>query len=268
MKPKATLLISTYNWPSALKKVLESILYQSVKPSQIIIADDGSKKETKGLIALFQKQHPSLNLLHLWQQDQGFRKTIILNKAITRATTPYIIQIDGDCIMHSKFIEDHIAYAEKGFFVCGRRVMLKESFSKSILKDRLNFRNPFVKLLALKFNFKYQFQLPLMAKKKLKIISEQNQHQAFGCNLAYWKNDILTINGYSEDFIGWGPEDSELTNRLLNSQKKAKQIFYSGIVYHIYHKEISREYTPRNIELYKASLNKNLIVTPNGIIKH
>lgn len=96
---KTSLLISTYNWCEALNLCLNSVLRQSQQPDEIVIADDGSREDTKLLIADFSKKSP-VPIIHVWHEDIGFRKTIILNKAIAKCSSDYIIQIDGDLILH------------------------------------------------------------------------------------------------------------------------------------------------------------------------
>ena len=101
-----SLIIATYNWPEALRLCLDSILRQTILPSEIIIADDGSDERTTKLIHEF-TQNASFPIFHEWHEDRGFRKTIVLNKAISKASSSYIIQIDGDIIASPNFIEDH-----------------------------------------------------------------------------------------------------------------------------------------------------------------
>ena len=126
---KVTLLIITYNWPEALRMVLESAMHQSKMPDEIVIGDDGSTAETKLLIESYAKSSP-VPVVHVWQEDKGFRRTVILNKAIAKATGDYIIQVDGDVILDSHFVADHLEVAQKGCFVCGSRVRLEASVSK------------------------------------------------------------------------------------------------------------------------------------------
>ena len=103
---RVSIIITTYNRPDALKLVLQSINSQSVSPNEIIIADDGSKNSTKKCIDEFKKKS-SILLVHSWQEDKGFRVAKSRNKAIAKSKFDYIILIDGDVILHDKFIEDH-----------------------------------------------------------------------------------------------------------------------------------------------------------------
>ena len=140
---KTSLLISTYNWPEALELVLLSANNQSEQPDEILIADDGSSEETKNLIENFQKKL-IVPIHHFWHEDTGFRKAIILNKAIAAAKGDYIIQVDGDCIMHKDFVRDHKALAQPNVYLFGSRVNIQEEFLPKLFasqKIRFNFFN-------------------------------------------------------------------------------------------------------------------------------
>lgn len=115
-----SLIISTYNFPKALDICLQSVLQQSVLPDEVLIADDGSREETKKVVEKFQKQLP-VPMIHVWHEDNGFRLTVIRNKAIAKASKDYIIQIDGDIILNRHFIKDHKRFARKNSFVSGSR---------------------------------------------------------------------------------------------------------------------------------------------------
>lgn len=136
---KIALLISTYNWPESLDLVLKSAFIQTHLPNEILIADDGSNEDTKQIIEQFQ-QKTDMPIHHIWQEDLGFRKSKILNKAIAKTTSDYIIQVDGDCIMHKNFVEDHLNAAEKGIYLYGSRVNILPDFVADIFaKKQINF---------------------------------------------------------------------------------------------------------------------------------
>jgi glycosyltransferase involved in cell wall biosynthesis len=110
---------------------------QTVLPNEVIIADDGSKSDTKVLIDYYQTIFP-VPLIHIWQEDIKNRKPRIMNKAIAKAQYDYIIEIDGDIIMNKHFVEDHLQFAQKGFYLFGSRVniqpsLLEDLFSKKII---------------------------------------------------------------------------------------------------------------------------------------
>ena len=106
-----SILLATYNWPQALKLCLESLATQTDPDFEIIIADDGSTQSTTQLIDSYKNTLP---ITHLWQEDEGFRKTKILNQAIATAQGDYLIFLDGDCIVQPDFVERHRQLAQIG----------------------------------------------------------------------------------------------------------------------------------------------------------
>ncbi len=259
---KTALLLSTYNWPEALRSVLNSILIQSRLPDEVIIADDGSGGQTKAVIEEFsgKKRFP---VTHVWQEDKGFRKSAVLNKAVAGTKADYIIQIDGDCILHPHFIKDHLARAEKGVFLFGSRVNIKPSAVRKVLEmDQANFS---MLSDAIK-NKTRNLRIPLV--QKLYKPSSEFSGKTRGCNLSYWRKDFIAVNGYDELMEGWGREDSEFVIRLLNYGVKGKRLRYGGIVYHIYHVEKSKEFLERNNEIQEVTIREKKIRCEVGIEKY
>lgn len=128
-KISTSLIISTYNRSDALELCVKSVLRQSLLPDEIIIADDGSKEETGELIHQLATTSV-VPIIHVWHEDLGFRLATIRNKAIVKATKEYIIQIDGDIVLHKDFVKDHVRFAQKGSFVTGSRVLIREALTK------------------------------------------------------------------------------------------------------------------------------------------
>ncbi len=259
---KTALLISTYNWVKALELIFESILKQTEYPDEILIADDGSNTETKQLIVEFSKR-TQIPILHFWQEDKGFRKAKILNIAIANSNSDYIIQIDGDCIIQKSFIEDHKKYAKKGVYLYGSRVNILPKYVDAIFESKAIsftiFSNKIKnKTRALHVPFLSRFYKPHI-----------NISQKFrGCNVSFWTEDVILVNGYNEDFEGWGREDSDLVIRMGNNGILSKRLRYAGIVYHIYHKVNSKNNLKINNELQNKALTEQLIRCKNGIDKY
>ena len=227
---KTSLLISTYNWPEALELVLLSVDNQTERPDEILIADDGSSEETKILIEDFQKKI-TVPIHHFWHEDKGFRKAIILNKAIAAAKGDYIIQLDGDCIMHKDFVRDHKALAQPNVYLFGSRVNIQEEFLPKLFasqKIKFNFFDQSIKKRTRNLRF------PVLSSlyKTTDAISEKMR----GCNVSFWRKDVIAVNGYNEEFEGWGREDSELIIRMMHNGVLGRRLRYRGIVYHIWHK--------------------------------
>lgn len=263
MKKEVTisLIIATYNWPEALKLCLNSILRQTILPSEIIIADDGSDERTTDLIHDF-AQEVSFPIFHEWHEDKGFRKTIILNRAIRKASAPYIIQIDGDIITNPHFIEDHIRMAEEGCFIRGTRTNLNPQRTASMLdKGKLSIADRF--LLVMKQPTNALRLYPTIAQFATR--KEMSGRRVKGCNMSFWKKDLIDINGYDNDLQGWGHEDEELSWRLVNLGRQKKIIKFSAIAYHLYHKQLSRKEEPHHREFMQKIKEEKITRTYNGL---
>jgi glycosyltransferase involved in cell wall biosynthesis len=163
---KTSLIITTYNWPESLELILKSILLQTEFPNEIIIADDGSKIETTNLINYY-KKISNIPIIHIWQEDLGFRASEVRNKAIKECNYEYIIQIDGDTVLHKDFIKDHKNLATKNCFISGSRVLVgKETTAKKIKNMSIHF-SPFTKGIINRFSLKNSVNLPLKISHKM-----------------------------------------------------------------------------------------------------
>lgn len=257
---KTALLISTYNWKEALELILESVLKQSKLPDEILIADDGSTTETKELILSYTSQLP---IRHFWQEDLGFRKSKILNKAIAGTDSDYIIQIDGDCILHPHFVEDHLNNAKENVYLYGSRVNILPEYVKSVFDNKLTFFHLFSREIK---NKTRTLHIPFLAKMYTPHLEISRKFR--GCNVSFWRNDFLKVNGYNEDFEGWGREDSDLVIRMGNAGIKAQRLRYAGIVYHIHHSLKSKENLTKNDEIQQETLKNKIIHIENGVHKY
>ncbi|MDR2937113.1 MAG: glycosyltransferase family 2 protein [Rikenellaceae bacterium] len=245
---KVSLLISTYNWPEALDLTLTGTAAQSRLPDEILIADDGSREETRRLIDSWRERLP-IPLHHLWQEDLGFRAGQIRNKAIAAAAGDYIIQVDGDVFFRRHFICDHVLFAKPGTFVNGSRVNVGPELTARLLSGEKEKVDSWRKGVSNLFNgIRWPLLSPLFARRKSRDLIEVR-----GCNMAFWREDLLRVGGYNEKMTGWGLEDSELAVRLGKSGVRKRTLKFAGIVYHLYHKERSREHVERNREILRQA---------------
>lgn len=261
--PTCSLLIATYNWPEALDLCLASIMHQHVLPSEILIADDGSSEATANLITQWQQKCP-VPIQHVWHPDQGFRLSEIRNKAIKRANHPYIIQIDGDILVDPYFIGDHLKNAKEGFFLCGSRASLSSSVSKKLLASLP--RMP--KLTEVSPGYWFNcIRFPLLSKLISPFYNAHLINRLRGCNMSFWRKDLIRVNGYNQDMTGWGPEDKEIAVRLINSGVKKRNLKFLGVAYHLYHIESNKSNAASNWEFLKKAFENNHKWAENGINK-
>ncbi len=257
--PRCTLVTPTYNWPEALELLLLSTMNQSVLPNEVIIADDGSRDDTKQLIASFQKEFP-VPLIHIWHQDIKNRKPSIMNQAIARANFDYIVEIDGDIIMNKHFIEDHLSFAKKGYYLFGSRVNIQEKLLPKLFAKKIIHFNFFSKDIKKRGR---TIRIPFLMNFAKSV--DQRSKKLRGCNMSFWKEDFIKVNGFNESLVGWGIDDSEMIQRLHNIGIKGKRLKFAGIAYHIYHKEQSKSHFAINDEIEKETTKKKLTFIEKGI---
>ena len=256
---KVSLIITTCNWKEALEVALLSAFDQTMLPDEIVVADDGSRSDTRDIIALLAKDAP-VPILHSWQRDKGFRLARSRNRAIARATGDYVILIDGDVVMEKHFIEDHLAFRHPGFFVQGTRVLLKSALSERVLQNKGMEQAFCYKGVE---NKKNCLRSKLLA--KMFSFSSRSLVGVKTCNFAFFKKDAIAVNGFNEEFVGWGREDSEFIVRLLNKGVRRQNMKFNGLVYHLYHPMNDRTRLQHNDHILQQTIAKQLTWCDKGI---
>lgn len=241
-----SLIISTYNWKEALRICLESIRKLHQMPDEVIIGDDGSRSDTKALVEKYQKDFP-VPLHYIFQPDEGFRLAEIRNKCVARAKGDYIIQIDGDIFLHPDFISDHLREARPDCFLKGGRVQLNEEYSSKILSkgepSKIHFLSSGIE--AKRPN---TLRMPVIAD-LLAPRYRKHRQNVLGCNMSFFRDDFIKVNGYDESFEGWGGEDLDLALRFANAGVNKRYLKFCALAYHLWHPEASKEKSQRNHEL-------------------
>ncbi len=256
-----SLIITTYNWPEALKLSLKSALEQSKLPDEIIIADDGSTEATADCIRQMAADFP-IPILHSWQPDEGFRAAMSRNRAIAMAKGEYIIMIDGDIIFNKYFIEDHLLYAKSNCFIQGTRVLLTYKKTLEVLKSKKSSFSLFDRGLL---NRKNMIRSKMLS--HLFYYSHKSLDGIRTCNFSFFKRDCIDVNGFNEDFVGWGREDSEFAVRLINNGIKRRNLKFSAVAYHLFHPQYDRQSIAKNDILLEKAIKDRKTVCKNGIDK-
>lgn len=247
-----SVIVSTYNRPDALGKVIESLLRQDDLDYEIIIADDGSKKDTTYLIENF-SLNQRINISHVWHDDIGFRLSKIRNTAITKAKGEYVIFLDGDCIVQPDFIRRHRELAEHKYVVTGGRILMNKDLTIDVLNAKsFNFKH---KSLSLFFNGKINKFVSLYFKIPDNFLRKYNTFawkRIKGCNLAVWKIDALKIKGFDEKITGWGHEDADFVFRLFKNGINRKSGSFATEVLHLWH--LNQNAANNNLQYVKRKM--------------
>lgn len=265
-----SVIISTFNAASFLKKSLIGLAVQSFKDFEVIVADDGTGTETKHIIDAFHKEFKSIR--HICHEDQGSRKSKIMNRAIEASKSKYLIFSDANCIPRKDFLQIHQQRREESFFLSGAHFKVSPLITQAIedhhIINQTCFDLKWLKRLGLKFSLKNQ----LLSKNKIKANifnaltpgkAAWNHH-----NVSCWKKDLLEVNGFDERINHRGGED-ELFSRLQNNDIHGIKVNFNAICIHL--NDPKMQVQPKEIALnsliHEATRESNICWTQYGIHK-
>jgi glycosyltransferase involved in cell wall biosynthesis len=226
---RCTLVVTTYEWPAALELTLKSIARQTVAPDEVIVADDGSGPETARVVDRWQGC-VGAPLMHLWQRHEGFRLARSRNRAIAASTGDYLIIVDGDMVLHRHFVADHLNAARPGAFIQGVRLLTQACTAERMLREGRVDLSFFARGIRRR---RHAVRSLLLSRVLFRRCT--GQHAIRGCNQAYWRSDLLRVNGFNEAFVGWGREDNEIAARLYNVGVCRRNLKFQALAIHLHH---------------------------------
>jgi glycosyltransferase involved in cell wall biosynthesis len=250
--PGVTLIVNTYNQPEYLARVLAGVTRQTQLPEEVLLADDGSEEETRQVFARW-SQKQSFRCEHVWQRNEGFRRARILNQAVARTRSEYVVFLDGDTIPHWEFVRDHSSAATAGRFVQGHRALIEQKAAEDFGKEgvaRARLR-ALIKGQMTGWINAWHWPVPL---KRMRA----DLRGIRGCNLGIWRTDLVLVNGYNEAFTGWGREDAELAARLMNCGIRRLDLRGWALCYHLWHPPSSRAGLPVNDQLLADTVQQSV----------
>ena len=240
VQPSLSLIIAVYNKPEVLRLVLTACARQSMRNFEIVVADDGSGPAVREVIEEC-RRHAGVPLTHIFHDDRGWRKNMILNSAVRASQSDYLVFIDGDCIPSRLFLEDHWREREEHTVLLGRRVETSKRWSESLTVSAIT-SGSFERLdwgvcmdglrgEALRIEDGIRMRSTLLRKVLLR-----KARGMLGCNFSLAKADLVAINGFDELYDGPGcGEDSDIEYRLSLTGVKTKSLRNLAIQFHVYH---------------------------------
>jgi len=270
-KPLASLIISVYDNVEFLKCVLDSVNIQTDKRFEVIISEDAEHSAMRAFIESYKFNG---TIFHLSQPDNGWQKNKALNKAALLAHTNQLVFIDGDCVLHPRFMEFHIKMFHENHILAGKRIKLDEYSTNWIMGGPNRIEN-FQKYLHQNF-FKLKKRGALFLEEGLFIDPHsilgfipklRTMYQLKGCNMSFSKKALYDINGFDEDYtmpaIG---EDIDLVWRFRGKGYRLKSIRNLAVQYHLFHKE-NWNNQDENVEMMLLKKEKQLYYCKNGLSK-
>lgn len=262
--PRISVVIAVYQRHDFLELVFESLLNQTFADFEIIVADDGSGPEMAGMVDRFRGRF-ARPVKHEWHEDDGFRKTVIVNHSVTKAEADYLVFVDGDCILHRRFLERHYRRRRSGWVLTGRRVMMDRELTSRVTAEDVRagkIERPAYWLGHCGRNdCKHGFYVPLVFGIRNRV---RENYEILGSNFSVYRDDFYRVNGYDERITGRGLEDNNLCARFINTGISVKSIAFEALQYHCFHPADAIPHSRDFIDTYRDSREGR---TPYGIVK-
>lgn len=266
-----TLILSVYKKVRELGILLAALTRQTHKDFDVIIADDGSGEEMESFVNDYRSKI-NYNVEYITQEDLGFRKNKILNKAVIHSNSSNLIFLDSDCIPHKDFIKAHYENSGENVVLVGRRVHLNKKLSDELNEEYVvsdSFDRFYLKALGKSIGFSNPVSTAeegiVVKSKTIRKAISKNMH-IVGCNFSVSRELLLKINGFDENYVGPGiGEDSDVEHRLRLINAEFKSVRNLAVVFHMYHTKttesnLNYDYFHNNVKLKKEFYCKNGIV--------
>lgn len=274
-KYSTTIIISVYKDTKSLALILEALARQTIIPAEVLISEDCESEEMHSFVIEAKNKFHNLTISHLSQEDIGWRKNRALNRAVVAAKGEYLIFIDGDCVPFDDFIENHLAKAQQGAALAGKRIELGPNITQAIYSKELN---------VAKLTKHWLFYLPKLILDKARHVEDiihishnswlakftnKPARSIIGCNWSVFKDDLLKINGFNEDYtlpsVG---EDTDLVWRFKGLGIAINSCRYNANIVHLYHEtRFNPEIQKINRAIMKQNQELQLYICKNGITK-
>lgn len=261
---RTALVATTHERPAALARVLESVVAQRHPPDELIVADDGSCESTRAVVSRCAAAAP-FPVVHSWQPRHGPRVCRSRNLAVARTRCDYIVVIDGDMLLHPGFLAEHAAHARRGTWVQGCRLPLGAGATSRALAGE-----PLASVVAaasVGWRRRLQAWHAPRAARALRRLA--NAFIAVkGCNQAFWRDDLVRVNGWDEAMTGWGPEDKELCARLVHAGVARRTLVCAGLAWHLDHPPADRDRVAANRAVLARTLRERRRRCEQGLDAH
>lgn len=257
----ASIIVGTHNDANILESTLAALAVQSVGDFELVLADDGSTQNYAPVLSAWAPRFAH-GIQHVTHEKRGFRKTRILNRAIHVSRFERLIVMDMDCLPHRDLVRNHLSYLKPGTVITGRRTHISPEVVPSAAE---------ILSRGLGFGPARLFRLWLQGKARIiehgfvsPILYESSNLRLHGSNFSVSRSDLVAVNGFNEEFEGWGKEDSELGLRLQFSGARIRNLRNKVIQYHVMHSRLPAD-NPRNDEIFERTKSEHTVRASKGL---
>ena len=250
---KISVIVPVYNRLEHLRALFLCLLRQKKQADELIITDDGSSQKVLDFIGDLIPE-AKFKVKHIYQEDKGFRKTRALNNAVRNSSGDLLIFCDQDLIFGEEYVETIAGNIKENIFLMGRAHTLKREEKDFILEniEKINSYEEIVKNLP--DSYIPTIKKMLNEDKRRRLLKTfklaKRGIKLVGMSYALMKNAYIKVNGYDENYIGWGQEDDDFGNRLTVAGINGKELVTKNIQLHLWHYSDPTKVHSSNEEYY------------------
>lgn len=268
--PALTLVIAVYNAVRELDLIFHALDRQTFDDFEVVIADDGSGPVVAEAVER-RSASSRYRISRVWHEDRGFRKNAILNRAVASAGSEYLVFIDGDCLPHRKFLEDHHRHARPEAVLCGRRVNLGRELSAAIDADSVRdgrFEKITPALLAdgLRGRSTWIEDGIRTDNAMIRKLLHGGTPTVLGCNFSLRRDWLERINGFNEEYRAPGlGEDSDVAFRLGLAGARLVSLRNLAVLFHLHHPKTA--VGEENRRIFQRVVSTREMTCRNGLVQ-
>ncbi len=237
IRSDVSVIVSAFEGFSALPLVLLGLARQTVLPAEVLIADDGSNPSLVETVKAISKSLP-FPVTHVWQPSEGFRASRSRNNAIHLAAGNILGFLDQDTVPHHNWLEVHLKHVAPGRVCLARIFPLTEDETRNLTHDTVR-SGEFEQWQAPQHweklrgqQRKYCFYAFM---RRLRLPFKPTRPSLSSGNISACRDDVLAVNGFDEDYVGWGQEDDDLGRRLYLNGVRPVPILTRAFTTHAWH---------------------------------
>jgi glycosyltransferase involved in cell wall biosynthesis len=227
--PKVSVILSIFDQPNAFTYALIGYARQSFRDFEVVVADDGSDEETKAIVERFRREG-AYPVKHVWQENRGYRRSKIANEAVKVSEGRILLLSDGDCIPSADFVARHAEAVRPGGFCVGGYVRLSADYCRTLTEENVRAGHYETQFAS---SDRWRFRMHHWRSAWGVMFGSTKKPKVYGCNIGVDREVYYAINGYDENFDGFGKEDSDLRNRLRRHGAKPVSLWGRAWVYHV-----------------------------------
>jgi len=223
--------MNTFDRAHLLRLALRSYLRQTARDFEIVVADDGSTDDTPAVVEEFRKIAP-FDVDYVRQEHRGHRRAAILNRGIERCRHSQVLFTDCDSLAFSDLIEVHLRAARPDRLLCGGYLRLDREQTEKLTDDDAA-SGRFEALLDASGRRELR-RKHLRARWQILRRRRRRPHN-MGLNYSVPREALMRINGYDEEFEGWGSADGDVRERMRAIGVRPFSLYDQAIVLHMWH---------------------------------